>query len=110
MSAAIDSAKNRVGRLQGTVIRLEQVSLSWFCRIWCIAHELDLAIQSLMKECLHERFYQPVISLISYLRRHLTILNAMGGKSPTVCSRRWSSVGAATKWLLSHRMTVHSYV
>lgn len=56
LSVAKDGVQIMLCRLQGTVTRLEQVSLPELFRIWCMVHKFDLVILSLMKNYLHENF------------------------------------------------------
>lgn len=45
---------------------LEQVSASGCIWIWCVEYQIDLFIQSLMREVEHDSFYKPMISLLSF--------------------------------------------
>lgn len=73
LSAATDCATNMFGRYQGAIILLEHISAPGFFRIWCMADLIDLFVQTPMKEVMMVAFYQPMISLIDYLRRQASI-------------------------------------
>lgn len=110
LSAATDGAQNIVRRYQGAATRLEKVSSTGFFRIWCVTHQLDLFIQNLMIDVINFEFYEPMIALISYLLRQTTFINEMGCKFPTVCSTRWSTLGSATKWLVTKKVRLTRYM
>lgn len=42
---ATNGAANMIGRHQGVVTQLEQITPPGFFRIWCVAHQLYLAVQ-----------------------------------------------------------------
>lgn len=77
--------------------------------MWCIAHELDLVIQSLMNDVMDCTLYQPLLSYTSCLRRQSNLINDMGSKCPIVCSTLWRSLGTATKCFISNRENVVNY-
>lgn len=87
---------------------LEQVSASGCIWIWCVEYQLDLFIQSLMREVEHDSFYKPMISLLSFLRRQTTLINEIGRKCPTICTTKWSSIVSAKKWLVSNWVQLQS--
>lgn len=91
LSVATDGAITMTGSFQSTVTTLDRVSTSGFYRIWCIAHQLDLFMQSLMREILSDILYEPMVSFISYLRHQFKLINEMCCKCATVSSTRWHS-------------------
>ena len=51
ISVSTDGASNMHGRHQCAVTRLEEVCSDGFYRIWCGAHQLDLAVQAIFFKC-----------------------------------------------------------
>lgn len=63
------------GRVRNVVILLEQeVSERTLIRVWCGLHQLDLAMQRVVKAALDESFYDVMTAAIGHLRRQNRLL------------------------------------
>ena len=62
ISTSSDGARNMIGRVKGIVSRIAphvvQDSGCALVRIWCGAHQLDLAVQKQIKQFCDEDFYK----------------------------------------------------
>lgn len=105
-----DGAASMVGRISGAVTRLEKMVPHPVYRVWCGAHQLDLAVQDAFVSSLKISFQGPLHSLISYLRRQTNLKQSMGSVCPTVSTTRWLSIGEVCKWLLKNRLRVQQYL
>lgn len=105
-----DGAASMVGRINGAVTRLERLMPSGVYRVWCGAHQLDLAVQDAFESTLKAQFQDPLHSLISYLRRQVNLKAEMGTVCPTVSTTRWLSLGEVCKWLTKHRIRIQEYL
>lgn len=110
LSVATDGAANMTGRYQGVVTRFEQLALPGFFRIWCAAHQLDLAVQFVMSRVIKDSFRDPLVGLIGYLRRQINLRAEMGTTCPALSTTRWMSLGNCTSWILKHRERIEQYL
>jgi len=85
---------------------VSRVAAPGFIRIWCGAHQLDLAVNKFYEGNLNAVFYSPLTSLISFLRRQQIFEQNVGSKCPKVCTTRWLSLGNVTQWIRKHRHQV----
>lgn len=107
---ATDGAASMVGHVSGAVTRLERLCLPAVYRVWCGAHQLDLAVQDSFKTSVNASFQQPLFAFISYLRRQTNLKAEMGKVCPTVATTRWLSIGEVCHWLVSNRVQVQEYL
>ncbi|CAM6024337.1 unnamed protein product [Sphagnum balticum] len=61
-------AASRTGVRKGIVFRIQTVATKGLIRVWCGAHQLDLALKKALG-CLLEAFLTMLTTMIAYLRR-----------------------------------------
>ena len=105
-----DGAASMVGRVSGAVTRIEGMVTHSLYRVWCGAHQLDLAVQDAFSNSMKSIFQEPLHALISYLRRQTNLKQQMGTVCPTVSTTRWLSIGEVCKWLISNRCRIQLYL
>ena len=105
-----DGAASMVGRISGAVTRLESMVSHSLYRVWCGAHQLDLAVQDAFSTHLKTSFQDPLHSLIGYLRRQTNLKQQMGTVCPTVATTRWLSIGEVCKWIITNRHKIQEYL
>lgn len=110
ISVASDGARNVTGRYQGAVTRFEIVCFPEIYRIWCAAYQLDLVIQSLMSGVIKREFRDPLVAIIAYFCRQLSLRNEMDTTCPIVSTTRCLSLGSSTRWLVRYRERVSHYM
>ena len=107
---ASDGAANMTGCHSGAVTRLENIALPGLFRIWCGAHQLDLVVKNCISDSMKECFFDPLVRLITYLRRQHGLRAEMRTTCPTVAFTRWLSLGAVLKWFVQNRVRVISHL
>lgn len=107
---ATDGAANMVGRVSGVVTRIQNVCADGFYRVWCGAHQLDLAVQAVFEEHVKDNFQDPLHRLISYLRRQTNLIARMCSQCPTVATTRWLSLGIVCSWMVKRRTDIRQYL
>jgi hypothetical protein len=63
-----DGAASMTGVRKGIVSRIQAVATKGLIRVWCSAHQLDLALKKALG-CLLEAFLTTLTTMIAYLRR-----------------------------------------
>lgn len=63
LSVATDGASNMTGWYKGALTRFAALPLPGFYHVWCVAHQLDLVIQSIMFGLLKTQFWYVNLSL-----------------------------------------------
>jgi hypothetical protein len=66
---------------KGIVSRIQAVAAKGLIRVWCAAHQLDLALKKALGR-LPEAFLTTLITMIAYLRRQQNLISEMKSKSP----------------------------
>jgi hypothetical protein len=98
------------GSVRGVATRMEQVANPGFIQVWCGLHQVDLVMQRVFKSLKEEEFYKVLTDIISYLRRHSTLIEKMRGKCPKIADTRWISTGRVTPWFTQNRVIVSEYI
>lgn len=81
-----------------------------FYRIWCGAHQPDLVVQALFDKHVQKMFYEPLISLVSYVRRETNLIAKMGSNFPLVGATRWLSLGNQCRLIVQNRAALKEYL
>lgn len=82
-----DGAANMVERFS-CVARIIKEYDGDFYKVWCGAHQLDLAVQAVLEGHVKEAFQDPMHRPFSYLRRQTNLISSMGSKCPTFSTTR----------------------
>ena len=104
-----DGAASMTGTRSGLVSRLQSVTSPGLYRIWCGAHQLDLALKKSLK-WLPDGFMDTLNTMISHMRRQQNLIASMKCKSPYYITVRWSSLKQVTAWYLKHKDRVMEYL
>lgn len=105
-----DRAVNKTGRQLGVTRWLEQNKPPWFFRIWCAAHQLDLAIQHVRWNVSKQSFWNPLVPLICYYRRQGSFRAEVGTTCPALSTTRWMSLANCNLWGSEHRERIEKYL
>ncbi len=87
----IDGAASMTGVRKGIVSRIQAVAAKGFIRVWCGAHQLDLALKKALGR-LPKAFLTTLTTMIAYLRRQQKLISEMKSKNPYYITVRWSSL------------------
>ena len=77
-----------VGRVRGAVTRIEQICANPIYRVWCEAHQLDLAVHDAFDAIMRSSFQAPLHALIGHLRRQVNLKAEMQTLCLTVANTR----------------------
>ena len=101
------------GCIQGFSTRLQQASASsTFYRVWCLAHQLDLATKSAIaaiSDLAKFDFMETLTRTIAWLRRQDTLIRRMKSKCPYYINVRWTSLAKVLRWLIKNKSHVVGY-
>ena len=105
-----DGEKKMTGQISGVATRFQEIAKPGFIRVWCGAHQLDIALQKVYSSYGNEEFYRKLTSLISYLRRQYNLIQDMKTKAPALSDTRWESMHRVSDWFKKHRVEVDAYL
>lgn len=81
---AFNDVANVTGHLSVVVARISRECSGEVYKIWCGAHQLDLAVQDVFDDHIKEQFQDPLHRLIIYLPRQTNLIFRMGSKYTTI--------------------------
>jgi hypothetical protein len=105
----IDGAASMTGVRKGIVSRIQAVAAKGLIRVWCGAHQLDLALKKALDR-FPETFLTTLTTMIAYLRRQQKLISKMKSKSPYYITVRWSSLCQVVSWYVKHREKVKAFL
>jgi hypothetical protein len=105
----IDDAASMTGVRKGIVSRIQAVAAKGVIRVWCGAHQLDLALKKALGR-LPEAFLTTLTTMIAYLRRQQKLISEMKSKSPYYITVRWSSLCQVVSWYVKHQEKVKAFL
>jgi hypothetical protein len=113
IGSSTDGAPNMTGCNVGfTTLLANAVSSPVFHRVWCLDHQLYLAIKA-ATNAIHDEGGFPFINImttaIGWLRRQETLIRTMGSKCPYYINVRWTSLSKVLKWMLANRCMLCDY-
>ncbi|CAK9217543.1 unnamed protein product [Sphagnum troendelagicum] len=97
------------GVRKGIVSRIQAVAAKGVIRVWCGAHQLDLALKKALGR-LPEAFLTTLTTMIAYLRRQQKLISEMKSKSPYYITVRWSSLCQVVSWYVKHQEKVKAFL
>jgi hypothetical protein len=104
-----DGAASMTGVRKGIVSRIQTVAAKGLIRIWCGAHQLDLALKKALGR-LPEAFLTTLTTMIAYLRRQQKLISKMKSKSPYYITIRWSSLCHVVSWYVKQQEKVKAFL
>jgi hypothetical protein len=87
----IDGVTSMTGVRKGIVFRIQAIVAKGLIRVWCGAHQLDLALKKTLGR-LPKAFLTTLTTMIACLRRQQKLISKMKGKSPYYITVQWSSL------------------
>jgi hypothetical protein len=100
------------GKKKGVVSRIENTvneNGGAVIRIWCGAHQLDLAVQKVLAALDDRQWLKDFTTLIAYLRRQQSFNSEMG-QCPRFAATRWLSCGNTCKYLTRNCLRIKAYL
>lgn len=79
-------------------------------RLWRDLYQLDLVMLRVFKGALEKKFLPKLVSLFGYLLLQHDLVASMSTRCPKLIATRWSSVQAATNWLVKNRVGVMQHL
>ena len=104
-----DGASNMTGCHVGMVTQIQRLALPGFYRVWCAAHQLDLAVQDRFKSMFNESFVHVIHGITGHLRRQKNLIKIMKATCPRFIDTRWLSMGRLLNWLIDKRRDVQEH-
>jgi hypothetical protein len=101
-----DGAPNMTGSRSGLATRIQNVASPGFMRVWCAAHQLNLALKRGLSSLpsadpqmgIGLDFFSVLNKLIAYFRRQSSFISEMKTKNLYYIAVRWWSLGQVTSW------------
>lgn len=109
IGAPTDGADHMVGGLSGAVKSTIEQCQSGISRVWCGAHQLDLAVQSVFEDYMRESFQDSLNAIIKYFRRQTNLVTKMETQCSKVAMTKWLSIGTVGAWFIKQSDEVKSY-
>ena len=104
-----DGASNMTGHISGVVSRLHKVCLPGCYRVWCAAHQMDLAVQKVFKKLCNDSFINTLLGITGRLRRQQNLILEMKAKCPRFIDTRWLSMEKFLVWFVKKRPRLIEY-
>ncbi|CAM6071493.1 unnamed protein product [Sphagnum tenellum] len=104
-----DGAASMTRVRKGIVSRIQAVAAKGLIRVWCGAHQLDLALKKALGH-LPETFLTTLTTMIAYLRHQQKLISKMKSKSPYYITVQWSSLCQVVSWYVKHQEKVKAFL
>jgi hypothetical protein len=105
----IDGVTSMTGVRKGIVSRIQAIVAKGLIRVWCGAHQLDLALKKTLGR-LPKAFLTTLTTMIACLQRQQKLISKMKGKSPYYITVQWSSLCQVVSWYVKLREKVKAFL